>query len=180
MLKLACVISDLSVTHRACHFSMGGKLDYFHSKRSLSSKNLHRSDFTEENLTCLIYIALLYINRLFQGFLKQDFEPNHNRNTSTASAMAETTSNHFGANECSFILIGLYGTPISPRAIWRHFARTSHYVCYVKDPICQLTACASSFRCVNQGFPSNYHRPTPKSGMKCSHPMKAFLSANLH
>lgn len=60
--------------------------------------------------------------------------------------MAETTSNHFGANECSFIPIGLYGIPISPRAIWRHFARTSHHVCYVKDPICQLTACASSFR----------------------------------
>ena len=146
MLKLACVISDLRVTHRVCHFSMEGKLDYFYSKRSLSSKNLQRSDFTEENLTCFIYIALLYINRLFQGFLKQDFEPNHNRNTSKASAMAETTSNHFGANECSFILIGLYGIPISPRAIWRHFARTSHHVCYVKDPICQLTACASSFR----------------------------------
>lgn len=27
MLKLACVISDLSVTHRVCHFSMEGKLD---------------------------------------------------------------------------------------------------------------------------------------------------------
>ena len=142
MLKLACVISDLSMTHRVCHFSMEGKVD---SKRSLSSKNLQRSDFTEENLTCFIYIVLLYINRLFQGFLKQDFEPNHNRNTSTTSAMAETTSNHFGANECSFILIGLYSTPISPRVIWRHFARTSYHVCYVKDPsilsthsLCQL------------------------------------------
>ena len=33
---------------------------------------------------------------------------------------------------------------------------------------------------INQGFPSNYQRPTQKSGMKCSYPMKAFLSANLH
>lgn len=100
----------------------------------------------KENLTCFIYIALLYTNRLFQGFLKQDFYPNYNRNTSRTSAMAETTSNHFGANEYSFILIGLYGTPISLRAIWRYFARTSCHVCYVTDPIYQLITCAGSLR----------------------------------
>ena len=162
---------------------MEGKLDYFHSKHSLSSKNLQRSDFTEENLTCFIYIVLLYINRLFQGFLKQDFEPNHNRNTSRTSAMAETTSNHFGANECSFILIGLYGTPISPRASRAPYGAISleQAIMYATWKIPFVNSQPVPALCdINQGFPSNYQRPTQKSGMKCSYPMKAFLSANLH